>query len=128
VQNACLTAYAIVAFIGVRNSLVDIGVARRTSSTGRSRRSRSRRRARFPGAQTPAFDWLSALHYGTDTPADVERTRARCGRERDDRRRAERGDGEQPGARWAVATLARSPVSPSTTRRPPLSRTLSGTS
>jgi cellulose synthase/poly-beta-1,6-N-acetylglucosamine synthase-like glycosyltransferase len=77
--NAALTAYAVVAFIGIRNSLVDICVGaahqlyrpveEETTAPGP---------AAVPAPQeAPAFDWESALYYGTTNGARNGRVPAR---------------------------------------------------
>ena len=67
--NAALGAYAIVAFIGVGNSLVDVwmNILSLLQRPEKSRRLRRAAPAHVTGAQ-PVTDWAAVLHYGSDSP------------------------------------------------------------
>lgn len=62
--NGLLTTYAIVAFIGVRNSLVDVVVG--AAAWVRVPARPARTRPRPSGAGTPKLDWESILYFGPD--------------------------------------------------------------
>ena len=67
--NGVLTTYAIVAFIGVRNSVVDVvlGIAHWV---------RVPVKAPTPTSPAPVqADWTSVLYFGPDAPASIERAR-----------------------------------------------------
>jgi cellulose synthase/poly-beta-1,6-N-acetylglucosamine synthase-like glycosyltransferase len=67
--NALLCAYAIVAFVGVRNSVVDLWVnlVKRLYVTGGRRAPRP-----VPAAAPAGLDWRSVLYHGTtDVPVDA---------------------------------------------------------
>lgn len=67
--NAVLTAYAIVALIGVRNSLIDIcvGAAHQLYRPVEEPQPQRPRRQPVAADTAPRFDWESALYYGTAT-------------------------------------------------------------
>ena len=68
--NATATFYAIVAYIGLRNSLVDIvlNIVQRLYAPVKPRSSRKARRARAAEqAAAPALDWAATLYLGATT-------------------------------------------------------------
>jgi cellulose synthase/poly-beta-1,6-N-acetylglucosamine synthase-like glycosyltransferase len=69
VFNASLTGYAIVAFIGVRNSIVDIVVGTAHQIYRPVEESTPAPQPRTDVASTPSFDWQTALYYGNDPHA-----------------------------------------------------------
>ncbi len=71
--NGVLTTYAIVAFIGVRNSLVDVvlGVWHWVRVPAKPRRVKRRTAAE---AAPVTADWTSVLYFGPDAPATLDRS------------------------------------------------------
>jgi hypothetical protein len=77
--NAVATTYAIIAYIGIRNSVVDVcvNILRRLYVPAKPSVARPRRRSRaVAAAAAPELDWEATLHQGTATRRDPARRRA----------------------------------------------------
>ena len=76
--NAVLAAYAIIAFMGLANSLVDIWIGVVAKLYKKPKASTPRRSGSRPSGPAPAAssDWESVLHYGTSgtgsSPSSIE--------------------------------------------------------
>ncbi|HVX21579.1 MAG TPA: glycosyltransferase family 2 protein [Acidimicrobiales bacterium] len=73
--NALLAVYAIVAFMGIRNSLVDIWLGVVALLYKKPRPNQAARTSARPLVPEPAVtgDWVSVLHYGSDAIPDAVR-------------------------------------------------------